>query len=158
MAFKNFSEELWVKVQETGLKNGLGRVTSENEFTLDTVRAVVYIQGVASLGGSETLQMKLYSDAELTKEYAASDIVDVSSFVTGSSNWIGFIGFKFASLPNINSRRVYAGIEAGSYTRSGDTFFISFVFDWPLNHNDFIPGNRGGWIELYGYQNRDDIQ
>lgn len=154
MAFKNFPSELWVKVQETGSVNGLGKIVSDTEFTIDTIRVVFHQHGTA--GGSETLQLKLYSDPEMTKEYAVSDVLTVSDFVTGT-DWIGYIGFKFATLPNCNDCAIYAGLVATSYTRVGDSFYFAVPFDWPVNVNE-PTRSQGCWIELYGYQARSDFE
>jgi len=152
MAFKNFPKDLYVTKSLTGMVNGLGKITSSTEFTLETIRTVLYAQEISSAGGSETLQMKLYSDEAMTIEYAASNVLNLVDLVSGTTNWIGYIDFTFETLPNINTHTVCCGLVVSNYTNT-DTFFLAVPFDWPLNINaSTVPEERGGWIELYGYQ------
>lgn len=156
MAFKNFAKNLYTIVHDGLSVTGLCKITSPSEFTLSTARLAIYVQDVASAVGSETMQVKLYSDAEHTKVYSSSEIVNLSDVVSGS-NWIGLVGFDFTESPNINSQPVYAGLVTTSYTKS-EPFYISCIFDWPLFVNDSTePTKRGAWIELYGKQNLNDI-
>jgi len=151
MSFKNFSDVLYVKVQDSSSINGLGKITSSTNFNLDTIRVAFYCQDVPSLGGTETIQVNLYSDDQHTKLYSSSNILNVADFVSGSSNWIGFIGFSFSELPNIGSNHLYAGMVATNYTRN-DPFYMSVLMDWPLYVNQSAePAKRGAWIEMYGY-------
>jgi len=151
MSFKNFSDVLYVKVQDSSSINGLGKITSSTNFNLDTIRTAFYCQDVSSLGGSETLQLNIYSDADLTKLYSSSNVLNVADFVSGVTNWLGFIGFTFSEQPNIGANPLYAGMTATNYTRN-DPFYMSVLMDWPLYVNESTePAKRGAWIELYGY-------
>lgn len=152
MAWKNFSEKLWVKVQETGTINGLGKITSTDNYTLEHIRIVLYSHGIAA--GSETLQLKLYTDVDHTIEYAASNVVTLSDIPNFGTNWLGLLRFDFATKPNMNAKPKYAALTAGSYTRVADTFYLSSVLEWPLDVNSVIKGNRGAWLEMYGNFNR----
>ena len=159
MAFKNFPSELLVTIQQTTGVNCLGEITySGNQFPLDTIGLCLYAQSLASAGGSETLQIIIYNDDNYSDVYASSDVVKVADVVEGTTNWIGMVGFKFSSLPNINdSQTYYAGMVAANYTRS-DPFYLSAVYDWPLSRNNQTDASEPGvWMELYGYQDLDDI-
>jgi hypothetical protein len=133
MAFKNFSEELYIKVQNTNETIDLGKIESSSEFSLTAIRLQFFMHNVSAASGNETIQLKLFTNPGLTKVYASSDILTVSDFVTGSTDWIGNIGFQFLTKPNINSfQNAYAGIVATNYTRNANSFYMGYVYDWPF--------------------------
>lgn len=131
MAFLDFPDQQYVKTADTSETIGMGGFKASAKMELFYIRAAVYINGVSSLGGSETMQMTIYADNEGTKQLFQSSSINVSDIDgIGSTNWIGLVRFTFARQqinPNIT---YYPRISLSNYTRSGDTFYIGFPYDY----------------------------
>ena len=128
--------EYW-KVFETAEVVLAGGATFIETAELAQVIVTMYKHGVAA--GTETMRVKLYHDAALTKLYATGEWTDLIGGHAGATYWRGRIPLNFAvgSYPFVQPGQEYfVAIETASYTRNGETFFVSLGFDWPLTIND----------------------
>lgn len=133
MAFKDFSENLFVRAIDTGETINLGGFTVANDIELQHLRVKIYIEDVTALGGSETYVVKAFGQSDFTNELFTSSTMNVSDITNiGTDNWLGFVRVDF-NRQNMNaSTEYYFSIEFSNYTRNGELFFIAGVFDFPF--------------------------
>ncbi len=118
-------------------------------------QAVVHLYKHGNGGGSERIRPKLFHDRQLTKLYATGDWFALSGIENLAEYWRGRIGLGFSSKPWIESGRTYyLGLETENYTRSGTTFYLSYMLDLPYQINDNSAGQAVA-VEFYGYRTID---
>lgn len=106
--------------------------TTPSAFELGYVIPELYKQG--AIGGSETLQMRIHTSTDFTKVYAASDTLLLSSLGLGT-NYVFRPKFTF-NRENINpGKTYYLTLKTNNYTRNGDTYYLSVMFDYPFTTN-----------------------
>lgn len=132
MAFKDFSQDQFVKSLDTGEEGRMGSFTTSVNGELDAVRVLIYIEGVSSLGGTEQIRCKMHGEATFSSPIYTSSFSNISDIPNlGSTNWIGYIRMDF-NRENLNQNITYfPTVELQNYTRSGDTFFIGLSYDFP---------------------------
>jgi hypothetical protein len=136
-----------IKVQpvETSEVLNLGSFIPSESTQLQHV--LLYLLKVGTLGGSETAQVKIYGNSDLTGVIASSAVVTLST-VTGISaaRFLMNVRFDFAtSLAMAAGVRYYLGLTLGSYTRNADTFYIAAQMDWPDPF--YTPGQGLGYLK-----------
>ena len=156
MAFLNFPETLYVKTIDTSEEIKLGSIKVTSELELAHIRVFMYIAG--TLGGTEQIRVHLCSDADCSKKIITSDWSDLSD-LSVSGDFLGWIRTDFSREglnPNIT---YYCALELNNYTRNGDTFYTSGVFDFPApvylptGSNVLLDHNIG--MQIFGYSEVD---
>lgn len=162
MAFLNFAENQLITVMDTSDTIDFGAFQAEESMEIAHIRAAIYVQGTASAGGSETLQLRLHTSTDLTASYAQSNVVTLDSIITdiGGANQgvIGWARFDF-SRENINKELNYqVSAVATNYTRNADTFYIGFLrdFPFPIYSGGLTPptfyGDHLLGMQIFGYK------
>jgi hypothetical protein len=151
MAFGQFSEQQVVKTIDTGEEILVGAFKLPAQQELKHIRLGIYINGVSSMGGSETMQLKINSDPLGTKTIFSSDVISINSTTIptlGSTNWLGLVRFDFERQsinPNIT---YYPSLVVNNYTRNADTYYISGRYDFPAPaYPDLITGNPNNFTD-----------
>lgn len=158
MALGQFPEEQSTKVFDTGEEFILGCFGGGEHREMAHMRTLLYINGVTSLAGSETLQINIYSDATLTDlmfsstPSSISDITDI-----GSTNWLGWIRFDF-DRENLNKNlNYYATAKVSNYTRNLDAFYMGLCFNQQNPTYSYGTTNLNAapiTFEIFGYEER----
>ena len=145
MPFSQFSSQKYVQVAESsGTTLQLGSVRFSAATELVYVRFNLFKHGTA--GGSEVLTMHAYTDRDYTKSQASAS-VNLAD-ITTDQYWIGWVRFDFDNDLFAADTDYYFGLETTSYTRNGDTYYLSAGFDWPVPAN---PSGHsiGSYLEFY---------
>jgi len=148
MAENNFPQNLYVRpINVQNVPEQMGVAVAAESFELASCRVKIYKHG--TLSGSETLKMVLFADQDMTMPFASSNTINVSDFSSGSY-WRGMVNFTFGGQVVVAGGSYYPALVAGNYTRNGNTFYISYAYDWPIYVNTSIdPQLRGGHMEFY---------
>lgn len=127
MAFLQFPKDVHVRAIDSNEESNMGsyRFAANTELTY----AVLTWLKVGSLGGSETLQMNIYShDDDNASPAYQSNVLTLSDYTFGS-NHIGTLRFDFTK-SNLSKQTDYTiKLQTANYTRSGDTFYLAWVYD-----------------------------
>lgn len=135
MTIEQFPKDIAVKTMDTSEVVNCGGFSPTNHGELKYITLRTFIQGHASLGGSETLTMKLYPD----ENYNSSSVIDTSAalslsditFSGGNADYLGNLRFDFNEV-NINKNMDYfLTVEASNYTRALNSFYLSFLYNFP---------------------------
>lgn len=158
MAFQQFSEVQYVKVFDTDEEIKCGGFQVANNTELEAIRLGIFVEG--TLSGSEQIRCNIYSNAGASKllfRSAWSDLSDLeySNGSTVTGDFIGVVRANF-SRQNLNKNiTYYATMELNNYTRNGDTFYISGVFDYPFPRYSSGSSHYGVNLvmEIFEYRN-----
>lgn len=149
MAFKDFSNQLYIKTLDTGEEGGLGTFTLTQNFEVNYMQMPIYVHG--ALGGTERLRINVYSstNSSLLMQSDWSNLSDIDNI---GAYWIGKIRFNFTRKYLQKTVPIVLKLEVDNYTRNGDTFYIGYVLDWPLetNQQDSTPP-LGADVAIVGY-------
>lgn len=152
MAITQFYEDLFVKTIDTSETPNCGSFTFTNDMELSNVQLMLFING--TLGGSETATIKLQSqnNNDMYTSTTLNLASQLSSEESVTGDWLGYVKFDF-DREHINSSFTYnVELSFSNYTRNGDTFYISFVYDWPYTINASSPTVGGANMKFYGYK------
>ncbi len=94
MTLQKFPNYMFEIVVNTG-EAELGTFTIDNDGELSNLYATIMINGVASIT-NESIYMKAIRSSFPSIPLVSASI-DVSSFVTGSSSWLGKVRFDFSN-------------------------------------------------------------
>ena len=135
MSVEQLPDSIHIKTFDNGEEVECGAFQVNESGNLRAIISRLFIKAHASLGGSETLTMKLYpnnlydSDTVLATSTAFS-LSDLT-FSGGNADYIGDLAFEFSDFNLNSSITYYAGITVASYTRNADTFYLGMVYDHP---------------------------
>jgi hypothetical protein len=127
--FYPYPSQLLVKVMDTGELVDCGGRTLEDATELKWVQ--LHLMRVGTPAGSERVRMKVFTDSALSKLYATSDWVSLAEATGSTGNWKGAVRFDFGRQHLDAGTPWHFAVEATSYARSGDTFYLGFPLDWP---------------------------
>jgi len=153
MAFLNFPETLYVKTIDTSEEIRLGSLKTAENLELAHIRVFLYVAGTMS--GAEQIRIHLCSDAACTKKLITSSWSNLSGLPV-NGNFLGWVRTDFSRQglnPNIT---YYTSLEINNYTRNGDTYYLSGVFDFPApvyiqgGGNVLLDHNIG--MQIFGYK------
>lgn len=139
MAFKDFSEEQYIKTINTGETPRLGTFKVLTSGELVYMRVKLYINGL--FGGSEQVRLKINSDTAYSSALYTSDWSEISEVVDENDaaitgNWLGWIRIDFNN-ENINKNLTYyVSAEFANYTRNAGTFYLGLAYDFPYSIYD----------------------
>jgi hypothetical protein len=152
VSFTSFASNLYaISLDQVNEAQSMGSFQETLSGELKYIRSAIYIENVSSLGGSERMRIKIYSDSSLTGLLYTSEWSNISSITNlGSTNWLGWIRFDF-NKENINKNLIYyAKIETDNYT-SG----ISVLYDFPFavyDNGEDIFQNRPIMLQIFTYK------
>lgn len=148
MAEKNFSDTLVVReIEAANQDERMGSFTDTAGGELKNIRARIFKHG--TLGGSETMQLRVYADENYRNPIAISNTVELAD-VTTDEYWLGRVRFDFANEILDFNRDYYLAMRVANYTPTTGTNYLSYVFDWPLNINaNAAVAERGAVMEIY---------
>ena len=152
MTISQWSNLIKVIPVDTGVVLPLDRFNLSMPTQLTSVMLYMYKTG--SLGGSETAQLKLYGNSDLTAVVASSNVFTMSAAPNiSSANWIGWVRFDFGDVPlGTDGPGYYLGLTLANYTRNGNTFYIAARVDYPdaFNRPAYGPDNPPTKFRLLG--------
>lgn len=160
MSFYDFSAEQYVKTIDTSETIRMGSFQVATSLELAHIRILLFIHGVTSLGGSEQVRLKIYTD----QYYESSTLLYTSSWATvsditnlGVADWIGWITIDF-DRENLNKNQAYYVLaEFQNYTRNSETFYfgLSHDFPWPIYDNsENLFYDHPLAMAIFGYKER----
>ncbi len=151
MGFTQVSRDFAVQTFDTSELVQLGRYKVAEATEL--YHAVMGFYKEGTLGGSETLQLKLYGTAAYAgTPVASSAVVTVASLAT-TTKWIGSVRFDFSTRPNLNPALwYYAAVATTGYTRNANTFYMGATLDWPFSVNTINGGGPAARLSFAGYR------
>lgn len=131
MTIRKMPERQVVKVMETDEQYLAGGLVAERTEQLSTLRLLLYKHGVHA--GTERARVRLYHDEALTSVYATSSWSSIDAIENLADYWRGWLGFTFEPMRwLVADTTYYVAVEVDDYTRDGDTFYLSFAYDWPI--------------------------
>lgn len=138
MSILNFSEDKYIKTFDSNEEVRLGgfSVAPGSAGPIGNVRVFIYINDFTSLGGSETLTMKLYTSTNYSNAYVTSNAASLSDITFDTSdgsktNYLGYVKFDFNNEWLNPNATYYPTVTIANYTPSGDTFYIGLCYDFP---------------------------
>lgn len=154
MPYLDFPKDMKIKVFDSGEEVDCGNAVFASAIELKHLRFTVYKQGTP-LGGSETLQVHIYSDSLKTNKLYSSDVVTVGDInnpdIGTTTNWLGRVRFDFTPEVPINPNiTYYVSLEIDNYTRNADTFFMGIALDTPISVNVIDEQDPPVSFEPYG--------
>lgn len=104
-----------------------------------------------------TLQLKAYRNSTLIGSSDLWTVADIEAQHASTSNFLGFIRFKFNPRLNFSSAaNTRIVLELGNYTYTEGTTWIGAVLDWPTTMGyNATPGTITSApvaMEIYGYK------
>lgn len=152
MSYSNFPNQFRVMTFETSETVQLGRYKVGQATELKYV--VMDLFKVGTMGGSETLTMKLYG----SNLYSGTAIATSSAFTLSgasylsNSNAIGQIRFTFNREQLNPNLWYYVAITSSNYTRNGDTYYLGAVLDWPNAVSTIYGAPSPARLSFVGYK------
>lgn len=131
MAIQPFNDILYVEALDTGTPV-IAEVTPSNNLELAYIRAFIYMQGAPS--ATSKCYLQVHTSSNTSRVYAESDRVNLSSFSLGD-NSLTWVRFDFGGQTMLSGRKYYISIHHENYTKSGETHYLSIVYDWPMRGN-----------------------
>lgn len=146
MSIEQFPDNFHIKTFDNGEEVKMGGLTTDDNGLLGSINTRVYVLAHASLGGSETLTMKLYPNSQYDSDtvLATSTAFDLSDISYGANpNWYGTIRLDFTNFHINKNSTYYASLTVANYTRTADTFYIGVAYDWPQPRHE---RNKFAWF------------
>lgn len=138
MSILNFSEDKYIKTFDAAEEIRLGgfSLASGTSGPLGKIRVFMYIQDFTSLGGSESMVMKIYTSTNYSNAYITSDTALLSDITFDTSNvlknnFLGYLRFDFNEEYLNSNFTYYPTITIANYTPNGDSFYIGLAYDYP---------------------------
>lgn len=121
---------LIANVLDTSEEKHLGGYTiTDKDLELAHIRVKLFVTGTP--GGSEQLRLNVYSRSDLDALVAQSNWIDVADFYTVTTQFLSLVRFDFNREFFEVGDTLHLALESNNYTRNGDSFYISFISDWP---------------------------
>jgi len=125
MSIYQFPQLAQFKVANTSEIVSVNGISVPSHQQLSQVVIVLYKHGVAA--GSEKIRASLFADSAMEKKIASGTWFPLSGILNVSTHWIGRVGLTLPTRPWLKALTTYyVGIESESYTRSDDSFDLSF--------------------------------
>ena len=154
MSFTDFGDYQRIKQMDTDEEAAVGdAIIFGSNQEISKVRTKFYKHGTG-LGGSDRLQLKIYTDIERTKLLYSSDLFEVAHIdnpsILVTEFWLGMITFTFSPAVSVNQNHAYyASIAVSNYTRNGEDFYFGFGFDGPKTVNTVNSQDPPVLLEFY---------
>ncbi len=139
----------WVKTIDTGETVQCGSITLPTSTELTYLRVLLFIYG--TIGGTEQMRVKIYSDSAYSKVLYTGSWVSLSDISNLSQYWWGWIALPVNRGHLKASATYYVGVESQNYTRSGDTYYLSLSLDGPVKEISSNP-YFAVKMQVYGYR------
>ena len=151
MAFKNFSEYLYIKTFDNDERARFGSFQTQDNMELGHIRTVAYING--TLAGTEKMRLKVYSDLGFNNLMFISDWSNFSD-LEKIKDYLFYLRFDF-DRQNINKNNKYhVACEIANYNRNGDIFYIGIAHDFPhpvYDNSENLFYNHPLVMQIFGY-------
>lgn len=157
IAANQFPDTLYTRVLETNETAHMGIYQVQADTELTQIQLRMNKQGTAT--GSESFKIQIFGDMETDTPLYESTSFTVNqhntdvSFNALTSNWISDWYFDFSNVSLNAGVDYYLFLNASSYTRNADTFYIGFVMDNAepvLTRN--VASKTGGRTLLIGFE------
>jgi hypothetical protein len=134
MSYGDFPSQLYFMILNAGT-NSLGSFQLGSECQLRNL--VFSLLKVGTLGGSERLRLKLYTDSGLTELYKTGSWASLAS-ISGisASAWLGWLRLDFSDIWVAGSQTFYLAVETDGYTANYPTMYLGLKLDWPYAVNE----------------------
>lgn len=152
MALQNFHNKLFCRIFDTSEEINCGAFQVTDNQELRHIRVLILIYG--GVPTTETLTLKLHSESSLSSLYATSDSISLSDVAQTTNYWIGYVRFDFDRI-NLNKNNTYwVNITTGNYTRNSNTYYLGYVFDWPVGtyNDDTTTPMSNANMQIFGYR------
>lgn len=157
MGFSPLSDIQWVVALTEGETTGMGGLQVDDDTELKHIVVPFYVHG--ALAGNEKLQVVLYRDSDLSSEVVSSDWAALSDAGITDDYWLGRLRFDFQRTWLLDSQRYWAAVKTSGYTRDGDTSYLGYIVDAPLEVNSGPVGSASGnearffaEMSVFGYE------
>jgi len=151
MAFKNFSEYLYIKTYDNAENARFGSFQTQDNMELGHIRTVAYIRG--TLSGTEKMRLKVYSDVGYRNLMFVSDWSNFSD-IEIQKDFLFYLRFDF-DRQNINkNNRYHVTGEIADYTRNGNDFYFGIAHDFPhpvYDNSEDLFYNHPLVMQIFGY-------
>lgn len=146
MGVTNFSDLQFIRLLGTNEEAQLGSFSTARDYSLQFLRVLMYKQGTE--GGSETFRLNMYGDSDFDTPIFQSSSAALADGNL-ATNFFGWIRFDFDDQHLNDAVTYYPTIEMSSYTMT-DSFFLSYVMDWPVAINTVPTNELAAQMLLYG--------
>ena len=151
MAFKNFSEYLYIKTFDDDENARFGSFKTQDNLELEHIRTVAYIRG--TLAGTEKMRLKIYSDIAFQNLMFCSDWLNFSD-IEIQKDYLFYLRFDFGR-QNINKKnKYYVTGEISNYARNGNDFYVGIAHDFPhpvYENSENLFYNHPLTMQIFGY-------
>ena len=148
MPYDDFNETKFVFPTSTGAVNQLGIIEVDSPKEIESIRLDIYKHGTEV--GNEVFRLNIYSDSSYSNLFASSNDVALSDIPSLGAYWLGWLRFDFASFPVVGgANKYYLGLEPVTYTRVGDSFYVTAAADDPPRNINDVGLGVGGYFEIY---------
>jgi len=131
MAFGKFPQFTIVKtLNSSGTDEKIAAFTPDEDIELKYI--YIYLLREGTEGGSETFQLKVYSNSAYTALVDSSDVVTYSTIKGGNNKHR--IPFAFNRKMLQGGTTYYLEIVTTNYTRNGDTFYFGVLNETDPNY------------------------
>ena len=135
MGFLDFADTQYIKTIDTSETPNMGSFSVTDNGELKYMRVKLFVNG--TLGGTEQIRLKIYSDAALTSVLYTSDWSEISNItdengVIATGDWFGWIRMDFNRESINKNLTYYVEAEFNNYTRNLDTYYLGLAHDFPF--------------------------
>ena len=151
MGFGQFPQDQYLIIVTDDQPTQAGSLVPGSDIELGHITCRLFKLGAHS--GSETLQLHIYGNEDLSTPIASSAEVAVSEIDSlTSSNWIGRVRFDFNREQLDSDNTYYFGIQVNNYTYSEGSYYWAWSLDWPDDVNTPASAvTRGIQASVLGY-------